>query len=308
MTGATSHSRMTEAADGRLGLLRSDAAAVLVLRGVRHGYAAAPVTPDQRAAAAPVMTPVLDSIDLELAPGERCAIMGPSGSGKSTLLHIAAGLERPLAGEVRWAGQSINDLHEPGRTRLRRRFTGVVFQDFHLLAALSALENVELALALTRPEWTGQQRRSRARALLDQMGLAERQQRAAPETLSGGERQRVAVARALAHGPRLVLADEPTGRLDHANGERVIECLSAGVAEAGAALLLVTHDRDVAAGLLQPVVTGAAPGRCLYLRDGHWADPLTADPPTDAERGDVAAHDRASLPRAGRGAGQGRVG
>ncbi|MFN4263961.1 MAG: ABC transporter ATP-binding protein [Thioalkalivibrionaceae bacterium] len=213
---------------------------------------------------------VLDHVDLDLAAGERCAVMGPSGSGKSTLLHIAAGLEPALGGHVLWAGETVTGLREPRRTRLRRRFTGVVFQDFHLLAALSALENVELALALARPEWSGRDRRDRAMRLLTSMGLGARQVAAAPETLSGGERQRVAIARALAHEPRLVLADEPTGRLDRANGERVLDDLSAGVVESGAALLVVTHDAAIATKLTEPVSLGAPRGRILHLQDGRW--------------------------------------
>lgn len=256
---------------------------MLALRRVSHAYgfvdadaaASAPARERRLSGSQPGTSGlVLDGIDLELAAGARCVIMGPSGSGKSTLLHIAAGLERALRGDVLWAGRPIQNVREPERTRLRRRFTGVVFQDFHLLAALSARENVELALALSRPEWPAAERRARARALLDRMALGERQQRAAPETLSGGERQRVAVARALAHAPRLVLADEPTGRLDHANGERVIECLSAGVADAGAALLVVTHDRTVAERLTarRSGDPSAQSGRCLTLRDGRWVD------------------------------------
>jgi len=197
---------------------------------------------------------ILDRVDLSVAPGEFVAILGPSGSGKSTLLGLAAGLDRPSEGEVRIGGRPIQDLSEDDLARLRRGKIGFVFQSFQLLPNLTALENVLLPLELAgHAEAPG-----RARRLLAQVGLAEREHHY-PVQLSGGEQQRVALARAFAPSPALLFADEPTGNLDGATGARVLETLTALRAETGATLVLVTHDPAVA----------ALADRRIHLRDGR---------------------------------------
>ncbi len=200
-------------------------------------------------------TPVLRGVDLTLAPGERVAIVGESGSGKSTLLHLAAGLEHPGEGEVRLAGTSLGALDEAGRTRLRRRVAGIVFQSFHLIPTLDARENVMLALELAGlpDDVSGRrarvaERRRRADAALAAVGLEGLGGRL-PEALSGGEQQRVAIARALVHQPALILADEPTGNLDSVTGESVFSLLLEQVATHDSALLLVTHSAELAGRL-----------------------------------------------------------
>jgi ABC-type lipoprotein export system ATPase subunit len=172
------------------------------------------------------------------------AVTGRSGSGKSTLLHLAAGIDEPTAGEVLLLGRSLGQLADGERTRLRRDHVGLVFQFFHLLPHLSALDNV-LVPALV----AGDPRRAaedRARDLLARVGLADRA-REGVEKLSGGEKQRVALCRALLRRPRLVLADEPTGNLDEETGERVMELLLGVAREEGSAVLYVTHSRELAA-------------------------------------------------------------
>jgi putative ABC transport system ATP-binding protein len=197
---------------------------------------------------------VVDAIDLAVAPGEFVAILGPSGSGKSTLLGLAAGLDRPSAGEVLLDGRPIQDLSEGALARLRRGRIGFVFQSFQLLGNLTALENVLLPLELGgRAEPI-----PAARAMLAAVGLAEREHHR-PAQLSGGEQQRVALARAFAPGPALLLADEPTGNLDGATGARVLELLAKLRADSGTTLVLVTHDPEVA----------ARADRRIHLRDGR---------------------------------------
>jgi putative ABC transport system ATP-binding protein len=197
---------------------------------------------------------ILDSVDLAVAPGEFVAILGPSGSGKSTLLGLAAGLDRPTEGEVRIGGRPIQALSEDELARLRRGRIGFVFQSFQLLPNLTALENVLLPLELAgRAEPVG-----RARALLAEVGLAEREHHY-PVQLSGGEQQRVALARAFAPEPALLFADEPTGNLDGATGERVLATLAGLRRSTGATLVLVTHDPAVA----------ALADRRVHLRDGR---------------------------------------
>jgi ABC-type lipoprotein export system ATPase subunit len=172
------------------------------------------------------------------------AVTGRSGSGKSTLLHLAAGIDEPTAGEVLLLGRSLGKLADGERTRLRRDHVGLVFQFFHLLPHLSALDNV-LVPALV----AGDPRRAaedRARDLLARVGLADRA-REGVEKLSGGEKQRVALCRALLRRPKLVLADEPTGNLDEETGERVMELLLGVAREEGSAVLYVTHSRELAA-------------------------------------------------------------
>lgn len=185
---------------------------------------------------------VLDSVDLAIAPGELAAILGPSGSGKSTLLGLMAGLDRPTRGSVRLLGQELETLGEDELALLRRGRVGFVFQSFHLLANLTALENVLVPLELT-----GQPRaRERSLEVLEQVGLGDRLEHY-PSQLSGGEQQRVAVARAFAGRPEVLFADEPTGNLDSETGSRVLDLLLELQGAEGTSLVLVTHDPQVAA-------------------------------------------------------------
>jgi putative ABC transport system ATP-binding protein len=198
----------------------------------------------------------LDGVDLEVAPGERLAIMGPSGSGKSTLLHVLAGIEAPTGGEVWVAGRELGRLDDDTLTRHRRDAIGLVFQAFHLLPTLSARENVALPALLAGAD--AGVVAARARALLDEVGLADRAD-AMPHTLSGGEMQRVALARALVREPAVLLADEPTGNLDSVAAARVLERLAAVSRDHGATVVLVTHSAEAA----------AIAGRVVELRDGR---------------------------------------
>ena len=186
-------------------------------------------------------TAVFADVDLQLAPGEFVALLGESGVGKSTLLNCIAGLDDADAGSVLLAGENVQALPEPRRARLRRETLGFVFQAFHLLPHLSVHENVALPLLLLgRPD------AARVDGLLAAVGLAGLGQRS-PAQLSGGQLQRVALARALVHHPRLILADEPTGNLDPATAERMLDVLVAQVRAEGAACLLVTHSAAAAA-------------------------------------------------------------
>ena len=184
---------------------------------------------------------ILKDINLSLNEAETLAIVGASGSGKTTLLGLLAGLERPTTGEVWLAGEHLNRLDENERARLRRRRVGFVFQSFHLLPSLTALENVMLALeiaGLDRP-------RERATRALEQVGLSHRMAHY-PRQMSGGEQQRVAIARAFAGDPAVLFADEPTGNLDRNTGESVARLLFDINREHGTALVLVTHDLNLA--------------------------------------------------------------
>ncbi|CAA7617487.1 putative transporter subunit: ATP-binding component of ABC superfamily [Magnetospirillum sp. LM-5] len=184
---------------------------------------------------------VLAGVSLSVAEGETVGVVGPSGSGKSSLLMVIGGLERASAGRVMVAGQDFGRLDEDSLARLRRESLGIVFQNFHLIPTMSALENVAVPLELAgRPDAF-----ERAREELDAVGLAHRLDHR-PGQLSGGEQQRVALARAFVIRPRLLLADEPTGNLDRATGQAVIELLFARHRELGTALILVTHDLDLA--------------------------------------------------------------
>jgi putative ABC transport system ATP-binding protein len=187
---------------------------------------------------------ILHGIDFAVQAGEAVAIVGASGSGKSTLLGLLAGLDLPTQGQVTLAGQDLATLDEDGRAALRGRELGFVFQSFHLLAALSALENVMLPLELLGTQSVGEAR-TVAEAMLARVGLTERCAHY-PKHLSGGEQQRVALARAFAVSPRLLLADEPTGNLDAATGQQVIDLMFAMNAEQGTTLILVTHDESLA--------------------------------------------------------------
>jgi putative ABC transport system ATP-binding protein len=184
---------------------------------------------------------ILGNLDFTVQRGESVAVLGASGTGKSTLLGILAGLDSPNAGTVRLDGVSLFTLDEDGRAALRGRLVGFVFQSFQLLPSLTALENVMLPLELR-----GQaDARAAAAAVLERVGLADRLGHY-PRQLSGGEQQRVAIARAFAPGPKLLFADEPTGNLDTATGERIIELLFELNREQGATLVLVTHDEHLA--------------------------------------------------------------
>ena len=188
--------------------------------------------------------PLLDDVDLDVAAGEWVAVAGESGSGKSTLLNIVAGLDRPDRGEVRLEGRVLDYGDDEALALWRRRNVGFVFQAFHLLPYLTVRQNVGLPLALIGVH--GSERERRAQAALQSVGLGELGDRR-PGTLSGGEMQRAAIARALVHGPSLVLADEPTGNLDESSAGAVLACLGDAVKRAGAAALMVTHSRIAAA-------------------------------------------------------------
>jgi putative ABC transport system ATP-binding protein len=220
---------------------------VLQVRGLRRTFASD---------GAPVRA--LRGVDLALAQGEFAAVMGPSGCGKSTLLTLVAGLDTPTDGEVIVAGESLSGLDENARARMRRRHVGFVFQFFHLLRDMTALGNVALPAATAGAPRREAERR--ALDLLDLLGLGE-QAHVLPAALSGGQRQRLAIARALANEPTLLLADEPTGALDSEGGREILELfrrLHAG----GQTILLVTHDERV----------GAAAGRIVKMRDGVILD------------------------------------
>jgi len=190
-------------------------------------------------AAGPVS--ILNGISLEVPSGQSVALTGPSGSGKSSLLMVAAGLERPTHGRVRVAGTEITGMNEDAAARFRRGRVGIVFQAFHLIPTMTALENVAMPLELSgiAEAW------DRARAELQAVGLSERTTHY-PGQLSGGEQQRVALARAMAPRPEVLFADEPTGNLDAANGAAIADLLFALNAERGATLFLVTHEESLA--------------------------------------------------------------
>ena len=185
---------------------------------------------------------ILRGVDMTVAPRERVAVTGPSGSGKSSLIAVAAGLERPGAGRVLLLGEDLAKLGEDGRAKLRRGRVSLVFQSFHLLPNMTAEENVAAPLEIARVADAGRI----AREWLDRVGLSARR-RHYPHQLSGGEQQRVALARALAPRPSLIFADEPTGNLDTVTAAAAADLMLDLVAEAGAALVLVTHDEALAA-------------------------------------------------------------
>ena len=185
---------------------------------------------------------VFDGLELDVAKGEFVALVGRSGAGMSTLLHLLAGIDAPDAGRVFLGGTDITTLDEPGRTAFRRQRLGLVFQAYNLVPSLTAIDNVRLPMELVGTPPAQAQREALATlASLGLAGLADR----FPEQLSGGEQQRIGVARALAHSPGLVLADEPTGSLDLENAGAVIELLAAACRDRGATLVLVTHSQDV---------------------------------------------------------------
>jgi len=198
----------------------------------------------------------LDGVDIDIQAGEVLAIVGPSGSGKTSLLHVLAGILRAEAGEISLAGQRIDQLSETRRSELRRNEFGFVFQQGMLVTELTAEENVALPLLLggnSRPEAMAS-----ARDWLGKLGLAGKERRR-PGELSGGEAQRVAIARAIAHRPKVIFADEPTGALDTKTGHATVGALIDSARSTGAAVIIVTHDRELAAGL----------PRTVSIRDGR---------------------------------------
>jgi len=201
----------------------------------------------------------LAGVDLEVAEGEFVALVGPSGSGKSTMLHVIGGLDSPSSGEVIIAGRNLSQASDSQLSSYRNRSVGFVFQTFNLHPTLNALENVALPLVFSGI--SHRRRLEAARQALEEVGLAARAGHR-PNQLSGGERQRVSIARALVAGPKIILADEPTGNLDSKTGERIVELLLRLNEERGITTILVTHDLDVA---------GRAP-RILSMRDGSIVD------------------------------------
>ena len=204
------------------------------------------------------ITNVLNHLDISINSGERIAIVGTSGSGKSTLLHILGGLDVPTSGEVWLHGQRINDLNETQRGELRNQHLGFIYQFHHLLAEFTAIENVAMPL-LMRKAVPIAVARQQSIELLEKVGLGHRLTHR-PGELSGGERQRVAIARALVTKPSLILADEPTGNLDYANAQAVFEILSELQKDFDTALLMVTHDRQLA----------QLADKQLALQNGTW--------------------------------------
>jgi ABC-type lipoprotein export system ATPase subunit len=246
---------------------KPDGADMLCARGLRRYYGAEPA-----------VVRALDGADLAVASGETVAVMGPSGCGKSTLLHLLGGLDRPTAGQVWLAGERIDQLSERGLARRRRDGIGFVFQAFHLMEELTAVENVELPALLAGR--SPRAARRRATGLLDQVGLADRA-RHLPSALSGGQRQRVAIARAMANDPALLLADEPTGNLDSEatlDVLRLFESLHA----AGQTLVIVTHDARIA----------ATADRLISMRDGEFIDETRLTGGSTGNLGALAGLDR----------------
>jgi putative ABC transport system ATP-binding protein len=205
----------------------------------------------------------LEEIDLAVDEGHLVAVMGPSGSGKSTLLTIAGSLEEPTTGDVVIAGKSLQTMSRNDRARLRRRTIGYVFQDFNLLPGLTAAENVALPLELDGV--SGRIARQAGLAALEQLGLGGRADHY-PDQLSGGERQRVAIARSVVGERKLLLADEPSGALDSANGEAVMRMIL-DACKRGVAAVVVTHDAHLASWA----------DRVVFLRDGRAVDHLASD-------------------------------
>jgi putative ABC transport system ATP-binding protein len=216
----------------------------------------------------------LDDVDLTVAPGELVAVVGPSGAGKSSLMMVAGGLERATSGRVELAGYDLGPLDDDARARLRRDHVGIVFQGFHLIPTMTALENVAVPLELAGVRDAFEQ----AEARLAELGLAHRAAHY-PGQLSGGEQQRVALARALSNRPKLLLADEPTGNLDQETGREIIELLFRVQRERGMTLLLITHEAPLAARCTHQV----------HMADGRLHPPVVAaERPCAVSGADVA--------------------
>lgn len=207
-----------------------------------------------------VSTQVLTGLDLTVHAGERIAIVGTSGSGKSTLLHLLGGLDTPSSGEVWLHGKLLNNMNETERGAMRNKYLGFIYQFHHLLAEFTAIENVAMPL-LMRSKVSTTEARDQAIAILESVGLEHRLAHR-PGELSGGERQRVALARALVAKPELMLADEPTGNLDRKTAVKIFELLSELRSEFNMAMLIVTHDEQLA----------QAGDSILHMQDGVWID------------------------------------
>jgi putative ABC transport system ATP-binding protein len=197
---------------------------------------------------------ILHSLDLTIPDGQFISVVGPSGSGKSTLLGLIAGLDAPTSGDIRIDGRSIVDMSEDNLAQLRGEKVGFVFQSFHLIPSLTALENILIPMEIAGARGA----MARAKALLEDVELSERGHHY-PSQLSGGERQRVAIARAFANGPSILLADEPTGNLDSHNGRHVFDLMVEMNRKRGATLVLVTHDHELA----------SSADRRISLKDGR---------------------------------------
>ena len=202
------------------------------------------------------MVVALDRVSVKVEEGEFVALLGTSGSGKSTLLNLIGGLDHPTTGEVVFDGRSLAPFTKREMARYRRHSVGMIFQNFNLITTMTAAENVELALAFAG--LAGRDRETRAGELLERVGLGERA-RHRPSELSGGEQQRVAIARALANRPRALLADEPTGNLDSTRARELLSLLREMVAADKLTVLMVTHDRDLAAQFAD---------RTIQMKDG----------------------------------------
>ena len=241
--------------------MRDDAVPLLRARGLCKHYGSGHA-----------LVRAVDGVDLDVAAGETVAVMGPSGCGKSTLLHLLGGLDRSSGGEMWLHGRHLDVMGERALARMRRVDVGFVFQAFHLMEELTAIENVELsALLAGRSPRTA---RRRAEEMLAQVGLTDRA-RFLPSALSGGQRQRVAIARALSNEPSIVFADEPTGNLDSAATKDVLR-LFERLHEAGQTLVIVTHDERIA----------ATADRLISMRDGRFVDEIRL---TGGTRGSLSA-------------------
>ena len=214
----------------------------------------------------PATVRALDSVDLAIAAGELVALVGPSGSGKTTLLQLLGALDRPSEGTVRFEGRDLGGLGDGELAELRLRTFGFVFQQFNLIPTLTALDNVEAAIAPTGMD--DDEARTRSLALLEEVGLAHRATHL-PSHLSGGEQQRVAIARALVKEPRVVLADEPTGNLDTTTGADVVTLLAGLASARGATVVVATHDESLAS---------IAPRR-IEVRDGRTSESAAVKTP-----------------------------
>jgi len=201
---------------------------------------------------------ILKDVSFTLSAGEVAAVVGPSGSGKTSLLMVLGGLEKATSGTVTVGGRNITNLNEDQLAVFRRETLSIVFQSFHLIPSMTALENVSLALEIAERKMSFREIQEAAQAALAEVGLADRVNHL-PNALSGGEQQRVGLARAMVTNPKLLLADEPTGNLDQDTGARVIEMMFGVAREKGTAILLITHDRSLA----------RQADRRLFMEHGH---------------------------------------